>query len=49
MSSLKINCNNCTYENKLNIYGLRLNKEYNCINCNQLFLIVDRELLDQIK
>ena len=49
MKNLEINCDNCTYENKLNIYSLKLNKEYSCINCNQLFLIVDRELLDQIK
>ena len=48
MNILQIGCHDCTYENQIKVRNLRLNKEFNCINCDSLVLLVDRELLESV-
>ena len=49
MNILQIGCHDCTYENQIKVRNLRLNKEFNCINCDSVVLLVDSELLDSVR
>jgi len=49
MNVLQIGCHDCTCENQIKVRDLRLNKEFNCINCDSVVLLVDRELLDSVR
>jgi len=41
MEQLEIICTSCNYLNKIEINKLKLAKEFNCILCSLIILIVD--------
>jgi len=49
MKQLEIICTSCNYLNKIEINKLKLYKEFNCILCSLIILIVDNELITNIK
>ena len=48
MKELLIECSSCNYLNKIKINKLKLYKEFNCILCSLIILIVDEELMKEI-
>ena len=49
MENLEINCNNCDCFNLIYTTELKLNKSFTCDECEELILMVDEELLKQVK
>jgi len=49
MENLEINCNNCDWFNLIYTTELKLNKSFTCDECEEIILMVDKELLNQIK
>ena len=49
MNQLEIICTSCNYLNKIEINKLKLYKEFNCVLCSLIILIVDNELITQVK
>jgi len=49
MNQLEIICTSCNYLNKIEINKLKLAKEFNCVLCSLIILIVDNELITQVK
>ena len=49
MERLEIICTSCNYLNKIEINKLKLYKEFNCILCSLIILIVDNKLITNIK
>ena len=41
-------CNNCQWFNMLFITELKLNKSFTCDLCEEIILMVDKELLNQV-
>jgi hypothetical protein len=48
MEVLEIDCNNCQWFNMLFITELKLNKSFTCDLCEEIILMVDKELLNQL-
>ena len=48
MEVLEIDCNNCQWFNMLFITELKLNKSFTCDLCQEIILMVDKELLNQV-
>jgi len=49
MEVLEIECDKCHWFNVLFISELKLNKSFTCDECEELILMVDEELLNQVK
>lgn len=49
MEVLEIDCHNCNSFNMIFISELQLNKSFTCDNCREVILIVDEELINQVK
>ncbi len=49
MEELLIECSSCNFLNKIKINKLKLYKEFNCNLCSLIILIVDNELIEQVK
>ena len=49
MEVLEIDCNYCSSFNMLFISELQLNKSFTCDECEELILMVDKELLNQVR
>jgi hypothetical protein len=48
MQNLEINCTNCNWFNLIYTTELKLNKSFNCDLCEEIILMVDKELLNQL-
>lgn len=46
---LTITCTSCNLLNKINLPELKLYKEFNCILCSLIILIVDEELMREME